>query len=108
MACNCGGPETCNECRVERSERRLTFNRYPAPLPKSRLITGAYYVGVCRNANIARWDGTQFYHWRKKWGSRFVETIRHREDDAAFDVFDAWMCVDASEVNAIPVKGLDG
>ena len=80
---------------------RLTFNRYPAPLRKDALVTGAYYVGVCRNANIARWDGKLFHHWREKYGSRFVETIKHREDDEQFDVFDAWMRVNPNEVQEI-------
>ena len=83
--------------------RNLTFNRHPSPLPKCDLVKGNYYVGVCRNANIARWDGERFHHWRKKFGTRFVETIKHREDDEAFDVFDAWMPVDPDEVVDIPL-----
>jgi len=60
-------------------------------LPKTVLKHGVYYAGRCRNAEVARWnaDTQQFYHWRTKFGLRFVETIRHREDDDHFDVFDA-------------------
>ena len=85
----------------------LMFNREPKPLPKHKLEKGANYVGVCRNANIARWDGEQFHHWRTKFGFRFLETIKHRDDDSVFDVFDAWMRVHPSEVVPIPIPQLD-
>lgn len=74
-------------------------------IPKSELKVGAYYSGVCRNARTARWDGEKFHHWRTKWGAKFIETIKHREDDDVFDVFDpvevvTWGC------EAIPIKEL--
>jgi hypothetical protein len=64
------------------------------PIPKRFLQVEAYYVGNCRNAQIARWDGTQFKHWRLKFGHQFIETIKHREDDEVFDVFDAYRRVE--------------
>lgn len=73
-------------------------------MPKTALQVGAYYVGVCRNARIARWDGAVFRHWRLKFGTQFIETIKHREDDQVFDVFDAWMRVENEhEVREIPL-----
>lgn len=68
---------------------RLSLPRPDRPIPKSELIPGEYYKGVCRNARIARWDGAKFWHWRTKFGSTFLESIRHREDDEIWDVFDA-------------------
>lgn len=58
-------------------------------LPKKYLEHGMYYAGVCRNASIARWNGTkqEFVHWRHKFGHEFVETIKHPEDEQHFDVF---------------------
>lgn len=56
-------------------------------LKKEHLVKGNYYVGFCRNARIARWDGEKFLHWREKFGRIFVEEIRHPEDEAYFDVF---------------------
>lgn len=60
-------------------------------VPKTALKHGAYYRGTCRNAQVARWNDEEqrFYHWRTKFGDRFVETIRHREDEEHYDVFDA-------------------
>lgn len=81
----------------------LTFKRTAEPLPKTRLRPGAYYIGVCRNASVARWDGERFWYWRIKWGKRFVEDIRHREDDQTFDVFDAWREAREDEVAEIPL-----
>ncbi len=65
----------------------------PKPIiPKSELRHGVYYYGKCRNATVARWNETEkcFYHWRVKFGLVFMETIKHREDDDIFDVFDAF------------------
>jgi hypothetical protein len=58
-------------------------------IDKANLQDGAYYRGKCRNATIARWDGTlqKFFHWRIKFGHRFIEEIRHPDDEAHFDVF---------------------
>ena len=59
-------------------------------IPKNELKHGMYYLGKCRNATMARWNTDEqcFYHWRTKLGRTFIETIRHRQDDDIFDVFD--------------------
>ncbi len=83
---------------------KLSGNRTAEPLPKARLKAGAYYVGICRNATVARWNGQVFYHWRQKFGVQFIETIKHREDDDVFDVFDAWRRVENDySVREIPL-----
>lgn len=87
---------------------KLTFNREPKPIEKKHLRKGAYYVGTCRNARIARWDGEKFIYWRLKWGARFVETLKHREDDTVYDVFDAWQEIDDPfTVKEIPLEELE-
>ncbi len=60
-----------------------------APLAKDTLKDQAYYAGRCRNATVAQWhaDKAVFTYWRTKFGARFIEEIRHPEDDAQFDVF---------------------
>lgn len=62
-------------------------------IPKKDLLDGGYYAGYCRNANIARWSEKEqcFYHWRQKFTNHFIETIKHREDEEVFDVFDPIM-----------------
>lgn len=71
-------------------------------LSKDSLIAGEYYIGFCRNARIARWDGTQFWHWRQKFSSRFVESIKHPDDEPFFDVFQPVSMVDSFTVKEIP------
>lgn len=74
---------------------------YTSKIPKAELVHGAYYVGRCRNATIARWNAEtqQFYHWRTKFGMKFVETIKAPEDDQVFDVFIAEeICFGAEEI----------
>lgn len=58
-------------------------------IAKKDLIHGEYYAGTCRNASVARWNGKDevFYHWRTKWDSKFIETIKHPDDEARYDVF---------------------
>lgn len=60
-------------------------------MDKKDLVDGAYYTGHCRNANIARWDAdtNRFYHWRTKFGHKFLEEILHPDDEKYFDVFEA-------------------
>ena len=58
-------------------------------LHKEQLVHGEYYTGSCRNATCARWHGPgQFFvHWRYKFGHRFLETIKHPDDELRYDVF---------------------
>ena len=58
-------------------------------LPKADLVDGAYYVGRCRNATIARWSAARgcFFHWRVKFDRIFVEEIKHPIDEEHYDVF---------------------
>lgn len=58
-------------------------------LAKNVLKSGAYYRGICRNAQEARWDGYHecFIHWRTKFSFKFLECICHPDDDDVFDVF---------------------
>ncbi|HET8688686.1 MAG TPA: hypothetical protein VFM18_18885 [Methanosarcina sp.] len=62
---------------------------YTPKIQKENLEHGAYYKGRCRNASIARWNGETelFYHWRTKFGQRFIEEIRCPEDEQHYDVF---------------------
>jgi len=65
-------------------------------IKKEDLEGWAYYLGNCRNANIAMWipDEEHFIHFRTKFGSTFAETIKHPEDDEVWDVFKPYKKVD--------------
>ncbi len=56
-------------------------------IPKSELVVGQTYMGHCRNASKAVWDGKQFIYKRYKFGDIFDEPINHFEDDDGYDVF---------------------
>lgn len=56
-------------------------------IKKEDLISGGYYQGDCRNAEVARWDGREFKYWRTKFGYQYLEGIHCPEDDAIYDVF---------------------
>ena len=56
-------------------------------IPKNKLIVGKTYVGGCRNASEAVWNGNRFTYMRTKFGSTYQEDINHFEDDDGYDVF---------------------
>lgn len=56
-------------------------------IPKDQLEVGARYVGTCRNATDALWNGKVFLYTRHKFGHTFQEEIECPEDDRGFDVF---------------------
>ena len=56
-------------------------------IPKAQLEKGETYIGSCRNACEAVWDGLQFEYVRYKFGSTFKEKINHFEDDNRCDLF---------------------
>ena len=56
-------------------------------IPKDKLEVGVTYVGSCRNASEAVWDGKEFTYIRHKFGSSYEETINHFQDDDGSDLF---------------------
>lgn len=56
-------------------------------IPKNELKKGVAYIGICRNAELAMWNGERFNYLRYKFGAWFDDTINHFEDDGHFDVF---------------------
>lgn len=56
-------------------------------IPKKDLIIGKTYIGDCRNASEAIWNGKVFVYKRTKFGYTFDEEINHFEDDNGFDLF---------------------
>lgn len=63
-------------------------------IPKKDLVVGAKYLGTCRNADTAVWNGTVFEYQRYKFGMYFDDKINHFEDDNGYDLF-------------VPVKRID-
>ena len=45
------------------------------------LVVGCYYEGDCRNASLARWNGSCFIYLRQKFGDSFWEAINHSESE---------------------------
>lgn len=58
-------------------------------IAKKDLVHGKIYIGDCRNASMARWnaDLSFFVYIRYKFGTSFLETIKHPEDDDGHDLF---------------------
>ena len=57
---------------------------------KEDLVNYAFYIGACRNAQIAMWSESKgcFVHLRVKFGSIFSEEIKYPTDEESrFDVF---------------------
>lgn len=56
-------------------------------IPKKDLIVGKTYIGNCRNATEAIWNGEKFTYKRYKFGTIYDEDINHFEDDDKSDLF---------------------
>ena len=56
-------------------------------IPKSELEIGETYIGNCRNASKATWNGNVFVYERTKFSFTYNEEINHFEDDNGFDLF---------------------
>lgn len=56
-------------------------------IPKKDLIVGKTYLGDCRNASEAIWNGKVFIYKRNKFGFIYEEEINHFEDDDGYDLF---------------------
>ena len=56
-------------------------------IPLHELEIGKTYIGFCRNASEAVWDGDRFVYQRFKWGTTFPDTINHFQNDDGYDVF---------------------
>jgi hypothetical protein len=52
-----------------------------------QMEVGKTYIGCCRNAGEAEWQGDHFVYLRTKWGSTFPEKINHFQNDNGYDVF---------------------
>lgn len=56
-------------------------------IPKKDLILDKEYLGACRNSSKAIWKGDHFEYLRYKWGSSYIDSINHFEDDDGYDLF---------------------
>ena len=56
-------------------------------IPKKDLIKGRTYIGECRNASEAIWNGEVFIYQRHKFHLVYPEEITHFEDDDGSDLF---------------------
>lgn len=56
-------------------------------IPKKDLILDKEYLGACRNSSKATWKGDHFEYLRHKWGSSYIDSINHFEDDDGYDLF---------------------
>ena len=88
------------ETPVQATPAQSTPAQAQGLVPRDALEEGAYYEGECRNARIARWCAARgvFVHWRTKFGHRFLEEIRHPEDEPKFDVLIATRRLEPDEV----------
>jgi hypothetical protein len=74
------------EYRAGRAPRYLCP---PPPVLAAPFVHGAYYRGICRNAQIARYNAEtdRFIYMREKFGYVYPEDICHAGCDNGFDLF---------------------
>ena len=56
---------------------------------KSDLVSGAHYLGTCRNSYVAKWSKADncFYYMRNKFNDIFLDSCNHPSDDDGYDFF---------------------
>jgi hypothetical protein len=96
---NKGGAGTSNPATFGEISRNILAGM----IPLSEMEDGAYYLGWCRNAVVAKWqkDKGCFIHWRTKFSSVFTEEINHPEDDDGYDVFTPLKEIEPTEAELI-------
>jgi hypothetical protein len=72
-------------------------------IPKKDLIIGNYYLGRCRNASVAKWDGDKFLYMRNKFGHWSIDKINHMEDDNGYDLFVPLKVVEPTEKQIVNI-----
>lgn len=82
-------------------EETINYIHLPKPIPyalynelyekgivrKINLKKNHYYFGACRNSDVALWNGFEFVYNRHKFGTYYIDTIKHIEDDNGYDLF---------------------
>jgi len=68
------------ETREEWINQNIKSGRF---LPKNLLLNHNFYLGNCRNASLGIWlsEKNIFIYKRTKFGSSFLESIKHPEDE---------------------------
>lgn len=56
-------------------------------IPLDKLEVGKTYLGSCRNAHEAVWNGEKFVYQRYKFGFTYPEEINHFQNDNGYDLF---------------------
>ena len=56
-------------------------------IPLDKLEVGKTYIGRCRNAHEAVWNGKRFVYQRYKFGFTYPEEINHFQHDNGYDLF---------------------
>jgi hypothetical protein len=56
-------------------------------IPLDKLEVGKTYIGRCRNAHEAVWNGEKFVYQRYKFGFTYPEEINHFQNDNGYDLF---------------------
>ena len=49
-------------------------------IEKHKLIKGKYYIGTCRNTNIAMWDGNKFIFIKYNFTQKYIENVDYYGD----------------------------
>lgn len=66
-------------------------------IPKDKLIKGKMYIGSCRNASEAIWDGDRFEYKRTKFGCTYTERIQNFDDEDGYAGIDVFVAIKMKE-----------
>jgi hypothetical protein len=72
-------------------------------IQKSKLTKGVYYVGTCRNTNVAMWNGEEFIFINYFFIHAYIENIKYYGDVKDINV-DGFIPIKEIEINFLDVQ----
>ena len=72
-------------------------------IEKYKLFKGAYYIGTCRNTNIAMWDGNKFIFINYYFTEPYLESVAYYGDVKDKNI-DGFIPIKGIEVDFIDIK----
>jgi hypothetical protein len=72
-------------------------------LEKKDLEDQEYYLGLCRNAEVALWDAKNncFWYMKDEYSVHFKESIKYLTDENYYDVFVPFEKVPKNKVDSV-------
>jgi hypothetical protein len=77
--------------------------KYYIMIEKYKLVKGAYYIGTCRNTNIAMWNGNKFIFIKYFFTDPYIESVDYYGDVKNRNI-DGFIPIKSIEIDFLDIK----